>query len=328
MVLILLFLLFSLIFLANAVEARDDDRLRRAFNWVLLLFNLPLFLLALGFLFDPGGSLQSGDLGISFTSPRAAGVVLLLTAVWGLAVTLPEFRRFLARYIPLRPTSAVHTLALILVGYLVGNTFASLTQGGLEGLLETTSAASILDVVASEGLYAGVAIAGVGLFIRRDWLKAAERLGLERPAWLQFRSSLRWIGLLLVLQWFTGILFMLTSPGEAEVVDNLNSVLLGNFDTVGEWFILALAAGIGEELLFRGALQPVFGLWATSLIFAMAHIQYGFTAATVLIFAIGLALGFVRRRHGTTTAIIVHFGYNFISGLLVLLAPYLESLAR
>jgi membrane protease YdiL (CAAX protease family) len=328
MVPVLIFLLFSLIFLANAVEAREDDRLRRAFNWVLVLFNLPLFLLALGFLLNSESLLQNGGLGTSFTSPRAAGVTFLLTAVWGLAVTLPEVRRFLARYIPLRPESPVHTLALILVGYLVGNTFASLTQGGLQGLLETTSAASIIDVIASEGLYAGIAIAGVGLFTRRDWLKAAERLGLERPAWLQLRVSLRWIGLLLILQWVTGVIFMLINPGEAEVVDNLNSVLLGNFDTVGEWFVLALAAGIGEELLFRGALQPVFGLWATSLIFAIAHIQYGFTAATVLIFAIGVVLGFVRRRYSTTTAIFVHFSYNFISGILVLLAPYLESLAR
>jgi membrane protease YdiL (CAAX protease family) len=72
----------------------------------------------------------------------------------------------------------------------------------------------------------------------------------------------------------------------------------------------------------------VLGLWPTAFIFAIAHIQYGFTAATVLIFAIGVALGLVRRRYSTTTAIFVHFSYNFISGILVLLAPYLESLAR
>ncbi len=36
-------------------------------------------------------------------------------------------------------------------------------------------------------------------------------------------------------------------------------------------WLLALASGIGEEALFRGALQPVVGLWWTSLLFAAAH---------------------------------------------------------
>ncbi len=34
---------------------------------------------------------------------------------------------------------------------------------------------------------------------------------------------------------------------------------------------LALASGIAEELFFRGAMQPVFGLLVTSLIFGAVH---------------------------------------------------------
>jgi len=36
-------------------------------------------------------------------------------------------------------------------------------------------------------------------------------------------------------------------------------------------WLLALASGVGEEALFRGALQPVVGLWWTSLLFAAMH---------------------------------------------------------
>lgn len=39
----------------------------------------------------------------------------------------------------------------------------------------------------------------------------------------------------------------------------------------GQAWVLALASGIGEEALFRGALQPVVGLWLATLLFALAH---------------------------------------------------------
>ncbi len=175
--------------------------------------------------------------------------------------------------------------------------------------------------------YAVVGILGVGLFVRRHGWKLAERLGLEKPTPAQLRGSLRWILVLVALQWLTGLLLYYTNPEQAELLDELNSLLLANMDTVWEWFLLAAAAAAGEEILFRGALQPVFGLWATSLLFAVAHIQYGLTPVTILVFGIGLVLGLVRRRTNTSVAIFVHFGYNFILGLLALLTPYLETLA-
>jgi hypothetical protein len=69
-------------------------------------------------------------------------------------VTLPEIRRLLARWLPLDAASPVHALALMLAGYLVANSAITLTQGGLEVLAQTSSAASILDVVAQELLFA------------------------------------------------------------------------------------------------------------------------------------------------------------------------------
>lgn len=40
----------------------------------------------------------------------------------------------------------------------------------------------------------------------------------------------------------------------------------------GQAWVLALASGIAEEAFFRGALQPVTGLWLASLVFALAHL--------------------------------------------------------
>ena len=103
--LILLTLLFSLIFLANFAEAGGSDRLKRLFNWLLLLVNLPVFLLGLALMFVPPQQFAATELAVPFTAYRSAGIVLLLSAVWGLMVTLPEVRRLLARWMPIDPTS-------------------------------------------------------------------------------------------------------------------------------------------------------------------------------------------------------------------------------
>ena len=121
------------------------------------------------------------------------------------------------------------------------------------------------------------------------------------------------------------MIWALANPDQSELVEGISNVLLGNFDTVGEWLVVALGAGLGEEILFRGALQPIFGLWFTSIIFAIAHIQYGFTLVTILIFVISAALGYIRHRTNTTVAIFVHAGYDFILGMFYLLATYLEN---
>jgi membrane protease YdiL (CAAX protease family) len=87
------------------------------------------------------------------------------------------------------------------------------------------------------------------------------------------------------------------------------------------WLALAIGAGIGEEILFRGALQPVLGIWFTSLLFAVVHVQYGLlNPATLVLFLLALILGYIKQRHNTTVAILVHFGYNLVLALITLLA--------
>jgi membrane protease YdiL (CAAX protease family) len=138
--------------------------------------------------------------------------------------------------------------------------------------------------------------------------------------WAEVRMGLRWIIFLVLLQAGAGALWAGLDPTESELLDEISQSLFGGFDTVGEWIVLALASGVGEELLFRGALQPVFGLWFTSILFAVAHVQYGLTPITLVVFILGIALGYIRRRSNTTVAIFVHAGYNFVLGLLTLIA--------
>ncbi len=79
-----------------------------------------------------------------------------------------------------------------------------------------------------------------------------------------------------------------------------------------EVVVIAVAAGIGEELLFRGALQPEIGLVPASLIFGALHtggrgtLAFGFWVA-----AMGAALGWLAVATGGLLApIVAHALYD------------------
>ena len=322
--------LAGLIIVANLLVLRNNESLSTVFRWLLFALNLPLLLVGLGLAAAPTDLLQtllqdSEQLAITGESLKAMAPAVLFMAVWGMLSTLLIVQRLLARLIPLKPGSAVHTLALVFSGYLMGNSALTLSQGGVEGLAETAEPASLAFFVLTELLFAATGFLGVGWLIRRNGRKLLTRLGLERPTARQLLGGVGWIILLVILQIIAGLLWMEFNPEQAATLENINSALLGDFDTVGEWLILALAAGIGEEILFRGAIQPIFGLWFTSFVFAVIHVQYGFSPITVFIILLAVILGIIRRRTNTTVAIFVHVGYDFVLGLLALLAAYAEQ---
>jgi membrane protease YdiL (CAAX protease family) len=78
------------------------------------------------------------------------------------------------------------------------------------------------------------------------------------------------------------------------------------------WF--GLCAGIGEELLFRGSLQPLLGIWWTGLLFALAHYGTGrFNSMNLMkcgyaafLFLTSLMLGLVLLQIGLIAAVVFH----------------------
>ena len=79
-----------------------------------------------------------------------------------------------------------------------------------------------------------------------------------------------------------------------------------------EIIFLSFCAGIGEELLFRGSLQPIMGIWFTSFIFVALHgylnpfkpklFLYG-----MLMFGVILGLGYMCIKFGILTSMAAHF---------------------
>lgn len=89
--------------------------------------------------------------------------------------------------------------------------------------------------------------------------------------------------------------------------------VLGPLDA-GSIAVLALASGIGEEIFFRGALQPSIGLVATSLIFGLVHVGpdrrfFAWTAWAVLM---GFALGAIHEATGSLLGcVLAHVAINY-----------------
>jgi membrane protease YdiL (CAAX protease family) len=221
-----------------------------------------------------------------------------------------------------RPDSWVHTWATVIVVMALGWQVASyFLAGGLSGVAEDIGI-DYLTLLASLIQNAIIPFVGVGLFLRRDIRATLKRLGLEPISWSGYGVSLALVfGLLMLVVTFSAIWEGLVSEETFKEQTEASSALAESVDTIGLAFALALTAAVGEEIAFRGALQPIFGFWVTAFVFAFSHVQYTLTPASLLIFLVALALGWVRRHFNTTTAILVHFLYNFIPLLLVVSFP-------
>jgi membrane protease YdiL (CAAX protease family) len=83
---------------------------------------------------------------------------------------------------------------------------------------------------------------------------------------------------------------------------------------------MALMAGVGEEALVRGALQPRLGIVLSNAFFVSVHaINYNWDALLIT-FLMGLVFGLVRARTNTTSAAIAHGLYDLARLALVSLA--------
>jgi uncharacterized protein len=90
--------------------------------------------------------------------------------------------------------------------------------------------------------------------------------------------------------------------------------------SIGQFAMVAVLAGVGEELLFRGALQsilgnwttPVIGLMITSLLFGLAHALSKLYFAFAV--AVGAFLGWMTLRYNDLVApMVAHGVYDFLA---------------
>ena len=182
---------------------------------------------------------------------------------------------------------------------------ATYFAGDRAGILANLAAATLINVA--------LASIGVGWGIRRRGSSVCSRLGLRWPTLGDWLAGLCMGALIYVAATLAAT--MLPSSASADYVGAraLFDEIKGSMAAA---LLLAILSGAGEEILFRGALQPVFGILLSSILFTFTHAHYGFSPQLMLLFFVSVGFGLARRRVSTTAAIITHASYNFAPFLL------------
>ncbi len=258
-----------------------------------------------------GLAAQAGHLAAQAAhSPEA--LVLAATALLLAACFVPAVRRLAARALPIDPARPMHTLALQL-GLLVLtlNVVSQLHATALDP--SSYRRLNAIDQVVTELPLLATALAATGLLTRRSLAGTIRRLGVVRPTWVQATAAL----LAAQALWLTSLLFaaaaFILTPDQVRQLARVSAQIYGGFGRNPlPWIVLSLSAGVCEEILFRGALQPRLGLPLTAVLFAAVHVQYGISIVLGLILVSGLALGLLRRYANTTACIICHAAYDLM----------------
>lgn len=261
------------------------------------------------------------------------GLALLFTFFSIRLVLNENTRQFLKRLAGANsgynPESYVHNTAVILGLAVLSLSIGQLIlSGGLTGMANQieNSGFSLGEVVFQTVLMVAIAFLGVGLMIRRDVPHALTRLGLRIPT----SADVTWglgVGILLYIALIIMALIWASLVPIEQITQQsaASKQIAESFSTIPLALFLSASAAVGEEILFRGALQPIFGLRLTSLFFALLHMQYTLTPATIIIFVVAIGLGLLRQRQSTTASILAHFTYNFVQLALVILVPQMAG---
>ncbi|HEX5498579.1 MAG TPA: type II CAAX endopeptidase family protein, partial [Thermomicrobiales bacterium] len=275
--------------------------------------------LALGF---PALFIAAIGLAIATTGGNPGlGIPLMLT---GLGFALPlfkPFRRLLAQATPLDPESPIDTTGLsILLGLIAFLATVAFATGAQEPPTDIPSV-GYLELIVQNLAFVGIAYAAVGGGFARSWRAATERLGLVPLTWMGLGAAIVGLVACFAVLFITSALAQALQPNLNQQLDKVVSDITAGMQNPLGALLIGLSAGIGEETLFRGALQPRFGIVLVSIFFALVHApQYGLNVAIVGLFVISVIFGLLRNRYGTTASIVTHALYNAIQ-VLLLLAP-------
>jgi uncharacterized protein len=249
-----------------------------------------------------------------FRDAELVGVPLVIGGALGLLYLWPPVQRAIAHVIPIRPGSPVIYLTFVLGLLLVAQQIGAQVQPG--------KPLTIGDLLAQDIPLLILSGVGVGLFVRRSPREVIERLGLLPPRqkrwWL---IAILGIGVFLAVAFGIEAVANIVSPSQQKQLSDVTTVLFSQFNNPAAIVFLGVLAGVVEETLFRGALVPRFGILISAILFAALHTQYAVSFATLEVFVLGIALGWLRVRSGSTLpCMVTHAGYDIAVGFLSLIA--------
>jgi membrane protease YdiL (CAAX protease family) len=170
------------------------------------------------------------------------------------------------------------------------------------------------------GLFTLFGFGGIGLAILYfaegvlplDFFMAGKIWWQQLLSGLVFGTSAAVCALLMVnSKWFTL---------EMEIFSELILKLAPNYAYA---VFYSFCAGVGEELLFRGGLQPYLGIWLTSIIFIGLHgylnpYNWALTVYGLFMVLISSGMGYLFNIYGIGASITAHFIFDLIMFIAVI----------
>ncbi len=246
-------------------------------------------------------------------------------------LTSRRARRLWSRAVPVDPDSRLHHVAIfatLALSLLMVVPLLVLEQPPFLLMLDLEEAGPTdqLDLLKQQfypliWLIPGAFVA-VGYGIVRNGRQALYRLGLVAVNPLQGCKALG-LGVL-----FAGVI-VLTGPvleklWQATGLPATDSTgleqLFAAMMTPAGVIAVSISAGIGEELAFRGVLQPRLGILLSNLLFTTIHAYQYHLDGLLVVFLLGLMLALLRRRGSILPSIIAHSAYDLVLLVLALMA--------
>ncbi|NYB52793.1 MAG: CPBP family intramembrane metalloprotease [Methanobacteriaceae archaeon] len=165
-------------------------------------------------------------------------------------------------------------------------------------------------------------IVAIPLFAASIAIMRSQNLTLEEVGLILGKLPLQL--LIATTGFITGIIeFMILRPD--PLISQFTPLLL-----IGGFFILLIATGLAEELLFRGILQtntmkmigPAFGLIYTSLVFTTMHIGWIYFADLVFVFSVAMFYGYAFIK--TRSILGITLAHGISNSMLFLVMPFVN----
>lgn len=267
-----------------------------------------------------------GAAGIERFTFAAAGGAALVVGIAGCALCVPPLRRVMGGRIgdafwadP--PIFLVLWLFVVVLANNVVSLLLFLVEPDVSRLFPG-GRLSPGAVLTSQLPFFAVALLGVGVGVRRNLRETFERLGYRSLSVKQLGVVVAFVGGALALSAAADALFAALQPELYREVGEISDSLfdprgLSPVSAVLFALLIGVGAGLGEETLFRGAVQPVLGILGTSVLFASMHVQYGPSLLLVYVFVLSVGLGLLRRYINTTASFLAHAAYNSLGIIFV-----------
>jgi membrane protease YdiL (CAAX protease family) len=290
--------LYGIVFWAN--RAKTD---RSASVGIYLLFGLP------------GGLLTVAGTALMTTTDLGEGPFILASGIAFLLPLIKPFRKLLARFTPMDPNSPIDLCGLTFVLWIPAFLIIAAIQSGpadVGNAGATSLTENAFYLILNALTFVAIAYVCVGYRIYRTGDEATKRLGLTVPSLKIVAISVAMVIPAFIISMIGSALTVAFQP---DVVDNLNDTMdqmtTGLDNPIGA-LLIGLTAGIGEEVLFRGAIQPRFGIVIAALFWTALHVQYDISFMMLGLFGVGVLFGLQRKYFGTTSAVITHAAYNIL----------------